>query len=554
MLNPNDVEPLMDGLPDKFYQTLLLINNVLVRETTPNGLFRSLATTLQPLAGSDRCSLTIYDHSNDSLAWFAQAEGLTILSMDDAHNPLRGPLARTAIETRQPYIVKDLRKLQTIKAIQHMLDVGLRSAMAFPLLSRSEVIGALVLSYIRPLNDGDNELILLLQKMAIQVALAVDNMLAHTKLKQINAELKKHVGALLYPEKSNYAEERFFFQCDVMRQVMDQATRLAHGDVPVLIQGETGTGKEFIAHYIHKKSARRNNNFVKVNCPALSSSLFESELFGHVRGAFTGANSLRIGRFEMANKGSIFLDEIGDLDKILQAKLLHVLQDACFERVGESRSIHVDVRFIAATNADLHALMEQGSFRPDLFYRLGTGIIQVPPLRQRRGELRPLLQHFIRMLSADMQCQPVSITEEGLQFLEAYHWPGNVRELSNVAKSLLLMKPGATIHPEDLLPLFQTRKKHKAYNLMPSQHSQPPPTNTGKALLSPPPPPRSIGDGILLETERALIEQALIATNGVVAGRKGAAALLGLPRSTLLYKLQKHGLQPSAFAYGQERT
>lgn len=531
----------MTNTPDKFYQTLLLVNNILVRETTPEGLFSSLGTTLQPLADSDRCSLSIYDTASDTVQWFAQAEGLYITPMDDKNNPLRGPLAHTAIKTRQPYVVKDLRELAESKAIQHMLDAGLQSAIALPLLSRSEAIGALVLSYSRQLSDEDHKLILLLEKIAVQVSLAVDNMLAHAKLKQMNTELTNRVGSLLYPEKSLYAEQRFFCHCDAMHQVLEQAVKLAHSDVPVLIQGETGTGKEFIAHYIHQQSVRHGNNFVKVNCPALSSTLFESELFGHAKGAFTGASSQRTGRFEMAHKGSIFLDEIGELEKPLQAKLLQVLQDASFERVGESRSIHVDVRFISATNADLASFMNAGLFRRDLYYRLGATLIHVPPLRERPGELLPLLSHLVTMFSKDMHCAPVELDAQASQIMLSYDWPGNVRELSNLVKRLLIMRSGCVVSADFVASLLQERNtaptaQSRLFSLTPAPHAR-------LSGMSPTP----FEDQKLHTPERQSIEQALTMTNGVVSGKKGAATLLGIPRSTLLYKLHKYGLNPSQF-------
>lgn len=530
----------MTSTSDKFYQTLLLVNNILVRETTPEGLFSSLGTTLQPLAGSDRCSLSIYDTASDTVQWFAQAEGLYITPIDDKNNPLRGPLAHTAIKTRQPYIVKDLSQLAESKAIQHMLDAGLRSAIALPLLSRSEAIGALVLSYTRQLSDDDRNLMLLLEKIAVQVSLAVDNMLAHAKLKQMYTELANRVGSLLYPEKSLYTEQRFFCHCAAMHQVLEQAVKLAGSDVPVLILGETGTGKEFIAHYIHQQSARNGNNFVKVNCPALSSTLFESELFGHVKGAFTGASSQRTGRFEMAHKGSIFLDEIGDLEKPLQAKLLQILQDASFERVGESRSIHVDVRFISATNADLGSAMSSGLFRRDLYYRLGAAAIHIPPLRNRPGELLPLLQNLVNMFSKDMHCAPVELEEEANQLLLSYHWPGNVRELSNLVKRLLIMRSGSVASADFVASLLQERSNPSSPSALLSHSPVKAVPTTGVA------PSRFEGQKLQL-VERQIIEEALTMTNGVVSGKKGAATLLGVPRSTLLYKLQKYGLSPSQF-------
>lgn len=532
----------MQDLPDNFYQSLLLINNVLVRETTQEGLFRNLAMTLQPLVRCDRCSLSIYDKETDSLEWFARAEGLTITCMDDIDTPMRGPLAREAIRLKAPYIVSDIRKLSNYDAMVNMVKAGLRWGVALPLMSRGEPIGAICVTFIRPMADQDKDLIIFLEKISVQVALAVDNMLVHTQLQKLNTTLKQKVGELLYPEELRYGEARFFYQCDTMRQVVEQARLLARSCVPVLICGETGTGKEFIAHFIHHNSLRRNNNFVKVNCPALSSTLFESELFGHAKGAFTGAHSQRMGRFEMADKGSIFLDEIGDLDKTLQAKLLHVLQDARFERVGESRSVHVDVRFISATNAPLEDLMRSKEFRQDLYYRLGAATINIPPLRERHGELRGLIPHVIGILTEDMQCPPITFSKASMQLLEDYHWPGNLREFTNMMQRLLILNPGGEISPDLIDPLLQAQE---------NPFSSPPLPSSAAASLpsSPTPVEHTSSNGYALSNaERQLIEKVLTMTNGVVSGKKGAAAVLGLPRSTLLYKLQKHGIEPNNYA------
>ncbi|MEG2172462.1 MAG: sigma 54-interacting transcriptional regulator [Desulfovibrionaceae bacterium] len=547
----------MNTLPDSLYQPLLLVNNILVRETNPEDLFRNLATTLQSLVHCDRCSLTIYDATTDSMSWFAQAEGITVKQMDNEEHFVRGPLAYTAIQTRQPYIVPDLTVLASSAGIQHMLDVGLKSSIAMPLMSRSEPVGAMVISYLRALTAADNSLIAFLEKISVQVALAVDNMLAHEKLKKMNCELKQHVGSLLYPEGVKYAEQRFFYTCEKMQHIIEQARLLANSDVPVLVCGETGTGKEFIAHYIHQHSTRSKNNFVKVNCPALSSTLFESELFGHAKGAFTGAVSQRVGRFEMANKGSIFLDEIGDLDKMLQAKLLQVLQDACFERVGESRSVHIDVRFISATNAPLQSLMSRGLFRSDLYYRLGAATIYIPPLRQREGELEPMIKHLVTIASEDLQCAPLKVSPSAMRLLTTYTWPGNVRELLNIIKRLLILHHGHEVTPEMILPFLQQpeiESEHREFlgtglrqgNSFENTVSAKP--SMGASL------PRDYASSTLQDAERKFIEHALTSTNGVVSGSKGAAAMLGLPRSTLLYKLQKHCLDPKAYSRAAKRT
>ncbi len=394
---------------------------------------------------------------------------------------------------------------------------------------------------------------------------------------QRNGDLKQQVAALLREDALEHAVSRFFYQCQTMRDLMNQVHLLARSDAPVLIRGETGTGKEFIARFIHRHSQRQSHNFVKVNCPALSPTLFESELFGHAKGSFTGAFSSRIGRFELAGKGSIFLDEIGDLDTALQAKLLHVLQDGKLERVGESNPIAIDVRCISATNADLHHLMREGKFRRDLFYRLGVTTVQVPPLRDREGELAPMLHHIMQLHAQDMHCAPATIHPEAMRVLEQYHWPGNVRELSNILARLIILHPGSQIGPEHVLPLLE----HNTTGNDPNQGDLPHaftqgtdcltkdgvPFANGPPLTHPPPhtsghsfgfglgsnhytehgAERSVSTTSLANAEKNYIERALIMTNGKVSGSQGAAKLLHIPRGTLQYKLKKHGISPKDF-------
>ncbi len=527
--------------PDSLYQSLLEINNILVREVTPDGFFNSLATILQSKIGCDRVSLTIYESETNSLAWFAKAVGIGVSRMDSDSAPLRGPLARAAIATVAPVIALRLEDRAEDEALRLMVQAGLRSAMAFPLISRGKPIGAVVVSFLRYIDDEEAFLTNFMDKTCAQVALAVDNMITHAKLNQQNEYLNQQVDTLLSGDDMLHSGSRFFFNCATMQNLMSQVRLLAVSDAPVLICGETGTGKEFVARFIHRFSARANHNFIKVNCPALSPTLFESELFGHAKGAFTGASSRRLGRFEMADKGSIFLDEIGDLDIVLQAKLLHVLQDAKFERVGESRPVSVDTRCISATNADLRHLMSEGRFRRDLFYRLGVTTVQVPPLRDRENELVPMLHYLMRIYADDMHCAPLAFHPDTLKMLEDYHWPGNVRELSNMLARLLILHPGTELGPEHVRPLLeQGQPVPQAPPAPPSAAAPAAPARTRQE--SGPASPNALS-----EVEKAHIEHILALTGGRVSGSRGAAGLLGLPRSTLQYKLRKHGIMPRDF-------
>jgi formate hydrogenlyase transcriptional activator len=303
-----------------------------------------------------------------------------------------------------------------------------------------------------------------------------------------------------------------------MSEIMNLVNRVAEIDAPVLITGETGTGKDFLARYIHHISGRRRHMFIKVNCPAISSTLFESELFGHAKGSFTGADTQRIGRFEMADKGTVFLDEIGELPAGLQAKLLQVLQERRFERVGDNWPIVVDFRLIAATNRDPEESIQKGKLRKDLYYRLNVIRVHVPALRERKKDI-PLLIDKINRMEADLihQIAP-TYSQSALDLLADYHWPGNVRELKNLVKRMIILNAGGSVSIDDVKKMIDLKDRCD---------------ETPDAQLP-----------TLAESERQSIEQALIKCKGVIGGEKGAARLLGVARSTLQYRMKKHGIKP----------
>jgi len=291
--------------------------------------------------------------------------------------------------------------------------------------------------------------------------------------------------------------------------VLEQIKRVAPTDANVLIEGETGTGKELIARAVHNLSSRRGHSFVTLNCAAIPVDLLESELFGHEKGAFTGAISQRIGRFELADKGTLFLDEVGDMPPALQPKLLRVLQEKEFERLGSTRTHQVDVRVVAATNRDLLQMMERGAFRNDLYYRLNVFPVFLPPLRERREDIPPLVQHFVKVLGRRMGRQIEHIPQETMSALSAYEWPGNIRELQNlIERAVILSKDGVLRNP-----LRATSRQ----------------ANFG--------PPTTLRDA-----ERELILRTLEAVGWVIGGAAGAAAKLGLKRTTLINRMQKLGI------------
>jgi transcriptional regulator with GAF, ATPase, and Fis domain len=298
--------------------------------------------------------------------------------------------------------------------------------------------------------------------------------------------------------------------------VLDGVKRVAPTSSTVLIQGETGTGKELIARAIHNISPRYGHPFIKLNCAAIPLDLLESELFGHEKGAFTGAIAQKLGRFELADKGTLFLDEVGDIPPSLQPKLLRILQEQEFERLGSSRTHQVNVRLVAATHRDLAGMVKNGEFRSDLYFRLNVFPVQLPPLRERREDIPALVAHFVELLGRRVGRQIDHIPKETMLDLCAYDWPGNVRELQNlIERALILSEDGVLPNP-----LLTVGPLHISVVSTPTT---------------------------LVDSERALILRTLEATGWVIGGRDGAAARLGLKRTTLIYKMQRHGISRPSF-------
>ncbi|MDM8556508.1 sigma 54-interacting transcriptional regulator [Desulfococcaceae bacterium HSG7] len=506
------------------YRILLEINNAAVTHTSPEGLFKVLADELIKHFSYDRLSINLYDVDSQSLSYFTAAHGINPkgISCKNSRPLAKGAISRMAIQSRQPVIIDDLSRYSDRSSIGSMVKAGLNATMAFPLIIRNRVSGSIHFSFKKTPNHI-SELTEVLTDVSKQAAIAVDNMLAYMHLKKVNVDLEREKRYLM-ASTDEYKQEDFFVASPAMNEVMNLVERSADSDAAILITGETGTGKDYLARRIHNLSFRREHLFVKVNCPALASSLFESELFGHAKGAFTGAEFKRIGRFELANGGTIFLDEVGELPISLQAKLLHVLQDKQFERVGDSQSVKIDFRVIAASNKNLEESIRDGHFREDLFYRLHIVNIHVPPLRRRQEDIPLLMEKLTQLQALKTNRQEPLYTDGALAKLGAYKWPGNIRELKNLVKRMVILRPGEKITGEDIdMILGSSTPEHQT---------------------------RHIDIAPLAEAERQHIIQALIKTRGVVGGEKGAARLLELPRSTLQYRLKKFGVNPGDYVKG----
>jgi formate hydrogenlyase transcriptional activator len=322
----------------------------------------------------------------------------------------------------------------------------------------------------------------------------------------------------LVPDQAERTFERIIGNSAALEFVLEQVEQVAPTDSTVLIEGETGTGKELIAHAIHNASQRCGRAFIKLNCAAIPLDLLESELFGHEKGAFTGAIAQKIGRFEMADKGTLFLDEVGDIPPALQPKLLRVLQEQEFERLGSGRTHKVDVRLVAATNRDLVKMVARGQFRSDLYYRLNVFPILLPALRERREDIPALITHFVKLFSRRMEKQVDSVPPETMAAFQWYSWPGNIRELQNlVERSVILSRDGVLPNP---------LHKKQPELVIPSLHR----TRTFHSSM------------ILEDSNRTLILETLEQAGWIVGGPRGAAAKLGLKRTTLLAKMRRLGI------------
>ncbi len=401
---------------------------------------------------------------------------------------------------------------------------GIRqSTCSVPLISRDRVLGTLGVKRNDPFSAQD---ISFLKQVAGPVAIAIENAIAYGRIAELTDKLAQEKVYLEDEIRSELNFEEIIGRSGPLRTVLQQVETVAPTDSTVLIYGETGTGKELIARAIHDLSSRAKNAFVKLNCAAIPTGLLESEMFGHERGAFTGAIAQRIGRFELATRGTVFLDEIGEIPLELQPKLLRVLQEREFERLGSSRTLKSDARLIAATNRDLGEMVADHEFRADLFYRLNVFPILVPPLRDRREDIPLLVRHFARHFARRMNRAIDTIPSETMTVLVAYHWPGNIRELQNLIERAVILSTGPVLN----VPLRDLQSHPQAG--LPANSSTNAPGN-GKL--------RKIET--LEDVERRHVLETLEATGWVVGGPKGAAVLLGLKRSTLQVRMEKLGIR-----------
>jgi formate hydrogenlyase transcriptional activator len=483
-------------------------------------LFRALSVGLRNIMRSDAAVLWLPEPENGEVRVHTVdfPEGKGFLNAGLAY-PMNGSIPGRVIQTSKPFLFGALPAWLNPELRAMLTSEGLNSGCALPLSRDGAVLGILSLACFRE-NAFTEQDVELLGLIADQVAIAVENALRHRKIAESTQRLEEE---RLYLEEEIRREHDFgeiVGKGPALKNALRQVRKVAATDSTVLILGETGTGKELVARAIHNLSSRRDRTFVSVNCASIPAGLLESELFGHEKGAFTGAVTREIGRVELANKGTLFLDEVGDIPLELQSKLLRVLQEREFERLGSTRAIHADFHLVAATHRDLAQMVGTGAFRSDLYYRLNIFPIEIPPLRQRREDIPLLVWHFVKKYAQRMNKKVEKIRSEDMEALIHYSWPGNVRELQNIIERSVILTEGSILHQ----PLLAESK-----NVRTNAHA------TARTLA---------------EAEREHILHTLRDTDWVIGGPEGAAARLAVRRTTLLYKMRRLGI----FRPGDSRT
>ncbi len=518
-----------------------LVNSLTTRASRKL-FFGTLSRLLQEYVPFDRLCINLYDHHGEMLTYFTAAEGTVVSTLSPVRPAeVASTVAGHVINTRKPVIITDFAQHFSESSVHPIAEAGLKATMAFPLILDNEIIATLHCSFMEK-PDEIYELTSFLLELSPIIAVCLGAILSLERFRYNESQLQ------VQPLFLESTDDSIICHSEPMREVMRKLDAVAKLNLPVLLLGETGTGKSLIAQSIHRRSQRKGGHFVKVNCPALAQTLFESELFGHAKGAFTGAANKRVGRFELAHGGTLFLDEIAELTPEMQSKLLQVLEDASFERVGESVPLAVDVRIIAATNVHLGDALKRGTLRPDLFYRLSPCTIELPPLRERREDIPLLVASLSAQAARQLELPPFAFTPTLLAPLREYHWPGNVRELRNLINRLIIHN---SMHRQVTLREVEAVLEISRNLVQPGsamEHKATGETGSIPGLLSDiregEKRGKPTGSMTLADMERQHILTVLQQTDGIIAGPTGAAAVLGMPRSTLQHRMRKLGITP----------
>jgi formate hydrogenlyase transcriptional activator len=509
ILNPMDKQSVSpcETLAEQYQALLEVAESISVRRDL-HELFRDLAQRLPRVVRVNFVGLSLHDPDRNVMRLHTVQANVPADIVGGHELPVEDSPDGLVWRTQQPLLIADLaEERRWPHLIRLMREDGINTCCFVPLTTAVRRLGSIGFGSVQTAayREGDVEF---LQQVAKQVAVAVDNALAYKEIADLKDKLTKEKLYLEDEIRSEYNFEEIIGDSPALRRVLKQVETVAPTDSTVLILGETGTGKELIARAIHSHSHRHERTFVKMNCAAIPTGLLESELFGHERGAFTGAIAQKLGRFELADKGTLFLDEVGDIPLELQSKLLRVLQEQEFERLGSTKTLRVNVRLVAATNADLEQMVAEKKFRSDLYYRLRVFPIMVPALRERAEDIPLLMRYFTQKYARRMNKEIESVPVEAIATLSKYHWPGNIRELENLIERSVILSQG----PDLRVPLGELKTSA----------------------------PAAAGGLVTLEAaEREHILRALQEAQWVIGGESGAAARLGMKRTTLQSKMQK---------------
>ena len=501
-------------------RTMVEMNRSLVSSMDVRHLFPTALSAISKVVPHEFAGLCIYDPEEKVMRNVAlgSPEHNRVMTLGAAVPMEQTPAARAYVEG----VTKQFRRAE-MSAInssftRNLLNQGIESVLCLPLRDARHVIGIMNVGTVRAEAFSEIERTLL-QEVAAQIAISLENARAYREIEHLRDRLEEEKHYLEGEIETELNFEEIIGESPLLKRALSQARTVATSGATVLILGETGTGKELIARAVHRMSSRKDKNFIRLNCAAIPTGLLESELFGHEKGAFTGAISQKIGRMELADKGTLFLDEVVDIPLEIQPKLLRVLQDQEFERLGSTRTIHVDVRLLAATNRNLSRAVADGNFRSDLFYRLNVFPIRLPALRDRLGDIPLLVRHFVQKLSRRMDKHIDTVPNATMAALSRWKWPGNVRELENFLERSVILSEGSVLR----VPLGE---------------------------LEPELSPYSKGDDSLHTAEREHILRVLRDSGGVLAGPRGAAIKLGLKRTTLQSKMRRLHIDRHDYANG----
>jgi formate hydrogenlyase transcriptional activator len=496
---------------------ILDLNNQVVSNLEFHDLLRAASASVRRVMRCDAAAIMLVDAEGTHLRVHAldypESRGLFV---EGALVTIGGTMPGDSFKSGKPIVVNRLDPTELPPEMyRKAAGEGLNSFCDVPLIRRNRTLGVLAVAR-REENAFDDDEVAFLTEVANQVAIAVENALAYREIADLKDKLAQEKLYLEEEIRGDMDFEGIVGQSSALRHVLNLVETVAPSDSTVLLLGETGTGKELIARAIHDRSRRKERTFVKLNCAAIPTGLLESELFGHERGAFTGAISQKVGRLELADQGSLFLDEVGDIPIEIQPKLLRALQEREFERLGSTRTKKVDVRLVAATNRDLEKMIESREFRSDLYYRLNVFPIRIPPLRERPEDIPLLVRYFAQKYGRRMEKQIASVPASAMKKLSTWHWPGNIRELENFIERSVILTHG---------PALQVPVGELGGN--------------GKAVLA---------QGSREADERDAIVRILKDTKGRVAGPQGAAARIGIKRTTLISRMKKLGIDPRTVA------